>query len=396
MIDITKNKFSKYFLFGSLYISEGIEFSLATLIVTFYLADKGLPTELITAVAAAALIPWFLKFFWGGLTDYFIKFGRKTFIIIGGIVGAIFLFLLIFIDPAESIMLFTLFLVLSHVGVAFIDVSTDAWAIQTTAEEKRGKVNGAMYGGLFFGMAASAILLGVIASDYGYNAAFIVSGVLVLLLVIFPLFVKETKIIKKRQKIGSQLIYEFKKGTTQLVAILAPISSISGGIIYFVVPLYLKEVLHLSLTQTSILAAMFPIMMGVGSIIGGFITDNQGRKFALYLFFGGSAITFAALYFGTELMIFAIIYGLVGLMIGGYHAATCALIMDITNPKICATEYAALTSLFNVGEWAGGTLGGTLVVAFGYGRAFLYSGWFFGPALLILYIIKIKSNKKKR
>jgi len=63
MIDITKNKFSKYFLFGSLYISEGIEFSLATLIVTFYLADKGLPTELITAVAAAALIPWFLKFF---------------------------------------------------------------------------------------------------------------------------------------------------------------------------------------------------------------------------------------------------------------------------------------------------------------------------------------------
>jgi len=28
------------------------------------------------------------------------------------------------------------------------------------------------------------------------------------------------------------------------------------------------------------------------------------------------------------------------------------MIMDISNPKICAIEYAAPTSLFNVGEWA--------------------------------------------
>ena len=39
------------------------------------------------------------------------------------------------------------------------------------------------------------------------------------------------------------------------------------------------------------------------------------------------------------------------------------MIIDITNPKICATEYAALTILFNVGEWAGGIL----VVAVGLG-----------------------------
>lgn len=44
------------------------------------------------------------------------------------------------------------------------------------------------------------------------------------------------------------------------------------------------------------------------------------------------------------------IYGAVGIMIGGYHAATCAYIMDITNPKIAATEYSVITSLFNVEE----------------------------------------------
>jgi predicted MFS family arabinose efflux permease len=93
-------------------------------------------------------------------------------------------------------------------------------------------------------------------------------------------------------------------------------------------------------------------------------------------------------------MTFTIIYGLVGLFIGGYHAATGALIMDITNPKIGATQYSFITSIFNIGEWTGGTIGGSLVLILGYGRAFLYSGWFFGPALLLLYIIQVISNKK--
>jgi PAT family beta-lactamase induction signal transducer AmpG len=395
MINITKRSYLKYLLFGSLYVSEGIEFSLATLIVSFYLHDKGIPIQVITAVAAAALIPWSLKFFWGGITDYFLKFGRKPFIIIGGLIGAFSLFAIVFIDPAVSLIPFAFFLILSHVGVSFLDVSADALAIQISKEEERGKISGAMYAGLFFGSASSAILLSFIASNYGYNTAFIVSGIFILLVIVFPLFVKEIKIVKRHQKIGPLLVGEFKKRNTQLMAVLAPISSISGGIMYFIAPLYMKDILNLSLTQTGILASLFPTMMGVGSVIGGVITDKLGRKFALYLFFGGSIIIFASLTFGTEWLIFTFIYGLVGVMIGGYHSATCAYVMDITNPKIAATEYSVITSLFNVGEWAGGSFGGSLVAAIGYSRLYLYSGWFFGPAIIIIYLLKLKSHKKK-
>lgn len=393
MIDISKRSNLKYLFFGSLYVAEGIEFALATIIVSFYLNDKGIPVPIVTAIAAGSLFPWTLKFFWGIIADRLIKYGRKRFIILGGSIGAFGLFALIFIDPAVSLIPFAFFLIISHIGVSFLDVTADAWAIQISEEKERGRIAGSMYTGLFFGQASSVIFLAFIASSYGYNTAFIIAGILILLILIFPMSVKEKIIVKKRQKIRSLIVGEYKKRITQLVTFLAPIASISGGIMYFVVPLYMKNVLNLTLAQTGILASIFPIMMGVGAFVGGVITDKVGRKFALYLFFGGSTIVFASLILGTEWITFTIIYGLVGLMIGGYHAAICALIMDITNPKIAATQYSLITSIFNVGEWTGGTLGGSLVAALGYGRAFLYSGWFFGPALIVIYLIKIKKSK---
>jgi hypothetical protein len=43
---------------------------------------------------------------------------------------------------------------------------------------------------------------------------------------------------------------------------------------------------------------------------------------------------------------------------------------------------------------AGGeTMSGTLIAMFGFSRTFLYSGWVFGPALLLLYFIKLKKQK---
>ena len=129
--------------------------------------------------------------------------------------------------------------------------------------------------------------------------------------------------------------------------------------------------------------------------VGRFAVHKLGRKIALYLFFGLSSIIFESLVLGTEWISFTIIYGLVGLMIGGYHAALSSVIMDICNPKIGATQYSLISSISNIGEWTGGTLGGTFISLIGYGRAFLYSGWFFGPALIVLYLMKIKKSKTK-
>ena len=210
-IDISKKSYLKYLLFGSLYFSEGIILALSTVILIIYFTHKDISIATATLVGGIVYIPWVLKFVFGPITDFFIKYGRKPFIIIGGILGAIFLFPLAVIDPKAALIPFTLLLFVSHIFIVFLDVSVDAWAIQISKVHERGKVNAAMCGGLFGGSAFGSSVFAIIASAVGFNMVFITAGLIILLTIIFPLLVTEKKIVKERQKIVSLVITEFKK-----------------------------------------------------------------------------------------------------------------------------------------------------------------------------------------
>lgn len=396
MIDISKRSYLKYLLFGSLYFAEGLEIALATVIIPIYLhTEKGFSLPSTTLIAGIVMMPWVLKFIWGGIVDYFIRFGRKRFILMGSLLGVVSFFILAFIDPAVALISFVFFLFLSHVGVGFLDVSADAWAIEMSHEGERGKLNGAMFAGLFGGMAVGAAFLSFIAQLFGYSAAFLTTGLLILLVIIFPLTIKEVKMVKKRQKMGSLLVGEFKKKTTQLVAIFLPMLAISEGLLVFAIPLYMSTSLQLNLAQIGLIVSVFPIATVVGALVGGALADKWGRKNPLYVFIWASIFFTAALIFANTWLILAVIYGIIGFLRGGYYVAKMAMCMDITNPKIGATQFSILTSLGNVGELGGGMAGGTLIALLGFSRVFLYSAWIFGPALLILHFIKLKKCVRK-
>ena len=391
MIDISKKSWHKYFLFGSLYFSEGLQWSLTAVIIPIYLLDKGFSLPLATLVAGVGGAPWYLKFVFGPTTDYFYQFGRKPFIIVGGLLGAISLFVLIYIDPLSFLIPFTLFLFLSHLGIIYMDVSCDGWAIQISKEKERGKVNGAMWAGIFTGMAVGTSVIASIAQAYGYGMSFLAGGSIILVLMIYPFLVKEVKILKKRPKIASLLKQEFKKRTTQLIALFGLVSGICSGLILFVIPLYMKTILQMDVGQIGLVTTVYTITLGIGGLLGGALADRWGRKMVLFIFISASIVT-AALIFVNTWQIFAVIYGVIGFFGGGWIAASCALVMDITNPKIGATQYSILMSITNFGEEGIGTISGSLVVLLGFGRVFLFSAWICGPALLILYFIRLKKN----
>ncbi len=391
MIDISKKSWHKYFLFGSLYFSEGLQWSLTAVIIPIYLLDKGFSLPLATLVAGVGGAPWYLKFVFGPTTDYFYQFGRKPFIIVGGLLGAISLFVLIYIDPLSFLIPFALFLFLSHLGIIYMDVSCDGWAIQISKEKERGKVNGAMWAGIFTGMAVGTSVIASIAQVYGYGMSFLAGGSIILVLMIYPFLVKEVKILKKRPKIASLLKEEFKKRTTQLIALFGIVSGIASGLILFVIPLYMKTILQMDVGQIGLVTTVYTITLGIGGLLGGALADRWGRKMVLFIFISASIVT-AALIFANTWQIFAVIYGVIGFFGGGWMAASCTLVMDITNPKIGATQYSILMSITNFGEEGIGTISGSLVVLLGFGRVFLFSAWMCGPALLILYFIRLKKK----
>ena len=395
MIDINKHSFLKYLLFGSLYFSEGMELALATVIIPIYLhVEKGVSLPLTTLIAGLVMVPWVLKFIWGGIVDYFIKFGRKRFIIFGGFLGVISFFTLIFIDPAVAIIPFIFFLFLSHVGIGFLDVSADAWAIELSQEHERGKINSAMFSGLFIGMAVGVALLSHIAQEFGYSIAFLTTGLIVFLIILYPLSVKDVKILKKRPKMRSILLNEFRKPTTQLVAIFVPLLLVSIGLLTFAIPLYMVDSLQLKVSEIGLIVSLFPIATIVGTLVSGPITDKWGRKGPIAFFVLASAFFTASLIFANTWLILAVVFSTIGFLRGGYYVGINALLMDITNPKVGAAQFSLLTSIANFGELFGGMIAGTLIVLLDFHRFFLYAALFFGPALLVLYLIRIKKPKK--
>jgi len=395
LIDITEKRFLKYILFGNLYFSEGLIFALATIIIVLFFTEKNISISITTLVAGISSIPWVMKFVYGPTVDFFGKYGRKNFIIFGGIIGGISLFVIAFIDPATSIILFTLLFFISHSGIVLLDVSADAWAIQTTKINERGKVNAAMSTGLFGGTAIGGILLTYIATYYEFKMVFITAGFLIFLSIILPLFVKEKRIDIQRKIIKSLLIKEFKKRNTQIVALFDFVSAMNFGMLMFVIPWYMTNVLLLEKIQIGLLASVYPISIVIGSIIGGITSDKWGRKKTLYVAMVGLLISSALLVTADTWEKLAIIYAFIGLLTGAsVYSAMVALLMDITNPKIGGAQYSFLTSITNFGEIGIGMISGSLVVFLGYNRFFLYAALTVGLALLILYFVKETLNKK--
>jgi len=394
MFDLAKLPSLKYFLFGSLYFAEGLIFALSTVIIVLFFTDKNISIEITTLVGGLSTVPWMMKFVYGPTIDFFGKYGRKIFCIIGGIIGTISLFIVAFVDPKTAIIPFTALLFTGHSGVVLLDVSADAWAIQTTKRNERGKVNAAMYIGLFGGTAIGGILLSCIATFYGFEMVFITTGVLISLSIILALFVKEHKIEIKRKLIKPLLIKEFKKKNTLIVLLFCTIVAMNFGMLMFVIPEYMTNVLLLDKIQTGLLNSVYPISIVIGAGIGGCIADKWGRKKILYITLVALMISSAFLVTADNWEKLAIIYSIVGFLTGtSLYSTIGALLMDVTNPKISGTQYSFLTSISNFGEIGIAMISGSLVVFLGYNRFFLYTAEIIGVSLLILYFVRETLNK---
>ena len=396
MINPTKNNPIKYLLFYSLYFSEGLMIAITTAVTTVFLREQGIPIPETTLVVGIINMPWVLKFLWGPIIDKYKKFGRKSFIISGGLLAAFSMMLVSIFDPAYSIIPFTFLIFIGHVGIGFTDLATDAWAIEISTKKDRGKINGAMYGGLYSAWAFGAAFLLYIASNYGYNMAYFVTGLLILIIITIPLFVKEIIKIKEKPQIKNLLVKEFKKTKNQLIAFYAPLVFMNEGILAFIMPIFMKDQLGLEAVQIGLITAILPIMLAIGSFIGGTITDKIGRNKTLYIFISINIIFTGSLIFVDNWMKLSIIYAIIGFIMGSYQTVSCALFMDATNPKIAATQYGIFAGVGNLGVNGGGMLTGVMVASLGFSRTFLYAGWVFGPALLILYFIRTEKNDNKK
>jgi len=381
----------KYLLFSNLYFAEGIQNGIVVIIIPFYFLDKGISIEITTLVAGISLVPWIIKFLWSGIIDRLSFIGKKIFILIGGIFGSICFFTLFFIDPSISLIPFAILFFLSHVFISFFDSAADIWAINISRENERGKIFGSMQAGMFIGLGFTAIVFTNIAKLYGYPIIFVFAGFIILIMMVFPLFIKEDKEIIKKIKVTQLLFAEFKNKIIQQISIYASIITISSGLLTVGIPIYLRNVLNLDVTQVGILAVIVPLAIVPGNIIGGIMADKIGRKKSIFIFVGINIILSILLIFSYNWWLLVIIYGSVLFMGGGLASAQGAMLMDLTNPKVGATQFSLFSGFLGIGDVGGRMIAGLLIVLLGFNNLFILSGLILILPLLLLR--KIRYNK---
>ena len=388
MIDLNVHKKFKYLLFTSLYLSEGLYQGMILIITPLYLINKNIPLPIITLIAGIGYLPWGLKFIWGGIIDFYHKHGRKKFAVIGTICGAIGFLLLSLIDQFFSIIFFTLFLFIGYIGIGFLDSATDAWAIDTTKKEERGKINGSMNIGKWTGQYLGALLLILIGVNYGYNVSFMITGLVIIMLAFIPLAVKY-----EDRKIGKLNIWplikqEFRKRTTKLTTLYFFTIVLHPSLYFTLLVIYLKTVLNFDDTFIGLIYAFWLIAVIPGSIVGGILADKYGRKLPLYIFLISLMIFSVTPIFISNVNILLINFTILMFFSNGVIAANWAIIMDIINPKIGAAEHEIICSTVNLGSIITGSATGALIVLLGFHNLFLLSAFIIIVAMIILYKIR--------
>ncbi|UCF49970.1 MAG: MFS transporter [Thermoplasmatales archaeon] len=365
------------------------------LIVTpIYLIEKGISLPLVTLIAGIGYLPWGLKFVWGGIIDFFHKHGRKKFAVVGTIAGAFGFFILSLIDQSFSIIFFTLFLLLGYVGIGFLDSAADAWAIDISKKEERGKINCSMIIGKWVGQYIGALIIISIAVSFGYSISFLVSGLLVLVLVIVPISVKYEDRKIHQLRIWKLIRTEFKKITTKLTTLYFLIIVLQHALFFTFLVLYLKVVLDLDDTYIGILFALWLVVVVPGSIIGGVLSDKFGRKRPLYFFLVLVLIFSITPIFLSDFIHLIINFSILLFFLNGVISGNWAMIMDIINPKISASQHEIICSIVNFGSIIIGSATGTLFVVLGADNIFILVALLTLLSIMILYTIKGLDNMK--
>jgi len=386
--DLSIQKKFKYLLFSSLYFSEGLYQALILIVTPIYLIEKGVSIPLVTLISGIGYLPWGLKFVWGGIIDFFHKHGRKKFAVFGTIAGAFGFFTLSLINHYFSLIFFTIFLLLGYAGIGFLDSATDAWAIDISKKEERGKINCSMNIGKWVGQYIGALFIISLAVSFGYSISFLISGFLVLVLVVVPLSVKYEDRGIDRLRIWSLIKQEFKKITTRLTTLYFFVIVLQHALFFTFLVLYLKVVLDLNDTSIGVLFALWLVMVVPGSIVGGILSDKYGRKRPLYIFLIIVMIFSVTPIFLSEYIHLIINFSILLFFLNGVIAGNWAMIMDIINPKISAFQHEIICSIVNLGSIVIGSATGTLFVLLGADNLFILVALITFVSILVLYTVK--------
>jgi PAT family beta-lactamase induction signal transducer AmpG len=414
--------------FFLLYVTEGIPLGFAATAVATRLRRLDVGPAEIGAFIASFYLPWAFKWAFGPLVDVFSsdRFGRRRSWILGTqVLMALTLLSTVMLDLPQQLGLFTIILLFHNTFGAMQDVAIDALACSTLQDDERGLANGMMFAGAMIGsmLGGSGVLFLSGVTGFQPTFFFVTACILaVTLFVVWPM--KEAPGPARAAVVGSRLAQagrEMRVFAVDSFRSFLGSPGAFGGLLFALLPagamclgLALQSNLAVELgmddDQVAALGVWSSILNAGFCVLGGYLSDRFGRRRTLFIYLALMSVPVFYLMnelsrFGwimpvsvtaenrppvpaallTALWIATLAYSVFqGLMYG----TRSAIMMDVTNPAVAATQFTAYMALMNLAISYSATWQGIAIEAWGYPNTMMVDGILGLACLLVLPWLK--------
>jgi MFS family permease len=370
---------SRTILFALLYASEGAPIGFIWWALPTLLRSADVPIDRITALSAVLLLPWVFKFLWAPLLDLLRgpAWGYRAWLITMQTVMGLSLVPLVWLDPVVGFDSWRALLLIHAFAAATQDVSIDALAIGSVPAGNRGRLNGAMQAGMLIGR--SVFGGGTLLAGLWLGRAWLVAALIVWILTALGVAIWIR--VPEPPREGTHTIFRAIAGTGRLRATWLGLAFALVSAAAFEAT---GQLAGPYLIDRGVASGLVGVFFGVfvvgamliGGLAGGVLADRRGRIEAAWVGLTGFVGAIVLLSMadlggatGREVLVglLTVMYFFVGL----FTASTYALFMDLTNPRLGATQFSAFMAATNACEswsaWTAGAIG----ASFGYPHAFL-------------------------
>jgi PAT family beta-lactamase induction signal transducer AmpG len=358
---------SRLLIFGGLYFAQGVPWGFFTVAIVLRLTSLGRSPAGLGDLMFVASLPWASKPVIGLLVDR-LSFGRlgrrRPFILLAEAGMALSLLAMAFANPISDRPLFSALLFLHNLLAAAQDVGTDALAIDLLAPNERSRANGIMSASKFAGVVLGGQGLLWVASAAGWPAAFGLAIALLLVPATLVMGVRESPLPVQRPRLLGLTLRAFSTRVVLLAAAFALVVDLADSLTFpLSYPLFRNQ-LGFSEQQVASLATLGGIAGALGSLLGGVLGDRLGCRRTLLgacLGVGGLNLAFSACQGLWGLYPLQLAYTTAeGILVGVVYATMLALFMDLTNPRVAATQFQIYMALLNAKDAWAQKLGGRL------------------------------------
>jgi PAT family beta-lactamase induction signal transducer AmpG len=400
--------------FFFLYLTEGIPLGFAATAVATQLRRQDVGPAEIGAFVGSFYLPWAFKWAFGPLIDVVAseRLGRRRgWILLTQTLMVATLLACTQLELPAQLGLLTAVLLVHNTFGAMQDVAIDALAVNTLREDERGLANGVMFAGASVGAALGGSGVLFMIPWLGLAGGFVfVAGCIALVTVCIVLSLREPATPdappgtparaaglaaagREMARFGVDAFRSFlgtRGASAGLAFALLPAGAMSLGL-----ALQSNLAVELGLSDDSVawLSLWSQVLSAVFMVLGGWLSDRFGRRrtLAVYLALMSPPVLWLAwmlLQHGwvmpvpageraaravpavlvTALWVATLAYAVAqGLMYG----TRSAIFMDVTNPRVAATQFTAYMAMMNLAISYSATWQGIAVEALGYPKTLL-------------------------